>query len=246
MNVMLLAAALNHNRYWDEQSFSVVCHISFPASPVPPLTLARKLSRALTYFFKLHTLLQKYVISSANEIYHASAVPDRYVSLHITLLFVSPLSSFPCPLHIFQRRSIYDLLYTTANISDVQGILWYQPMQTIMANAGMNKLVMLYTILPLLSPLLLCDPLPGKCVTQTDYIWEENLMYAVILAHAIYRGQCCDKFICGITCHPVLSTLPFCNVPRNMSRRVTVLQPPVPMYVILLNSATFYDHAWAQ
>ena len=79
-------------------------------------------------------------------------------------------------------------MYTTANISDDQGILWYQPMQTIMTNAGMNKLVMLYTILRLLSPLLLCGPLPGKCVKQTNYTLGGNLMYAVILARAIYRG----------------------------------------------------------
>ena len=39
MNIMLLAAALNHTRYWDEQNFSVVCHISFSASLLPPLHL---------------------------------------------------------------------------------------------------------------------------------------------------------------------------------------------------------------
>jgi hypothetical protein len=119
-------------------------------------------------------------------------------------------------------------------------------MQTIMANAGMKKIVMLYTIFPLLSPLLLCGPLPGKCVEQTNYILGENLIYAVILAHAIYGGRCCDKLICGITCHHVLSTLHFCTVPRNMSRGVTLPHTSIPMYVMLLKNATFYGHAWAQ
>lgn len=245
MNIMLLAAALNHNRFWDKQNFSVVCHVSFSASPLPPLHLPGN-CQGRSLIFQLHTLLQKICIPWVNEIYHANAVLDRYLSLHTTLLSTSPLSSFPCPLHIFQRRSIYDLMYTTANISDDQGILWYQPMQTIMTNAGMNKLVMLYTILRLLSPLLLCGPLPGKCVKQTNYTLGGNLMYAVILAHAIYRGWCCDKLICGITCHHVLSTLPFCTVPRKFSRGVTLLHNSIPMYVMLLNNATFYGHAWVK
>jgi hypothetical protein len=119
-------------------------------------------------------------------------------------------------------------------------------MQTIMANARINKVVMLYIILPLLSPLLLCGTLPGKRVKQTNYTLGGNLMYAVILAYAIYRGRCCDKLICVITCHRVLSTLPFCTVPRKMSRGVTLLQTPIPMYVMLLNNATFYGHTWAK
>ena len=107
-------------------------------------------------------------------------IPSFYLSL-LSLPFLSPCT--------FSRGNQLDgLLYTAANVSDVQGILWYQPMQTIMTNAGMNKLVMLYTILRLLSPLLLCGPLPGKCVKQTNYTLGGNLMYAVILARAIYRG----------------------------------------------------------
>ena len=219
----------------------------FPSLPPPyPPYTCQEIVKGAHLFFNCTLFFKKYVIPWVNEIYHANAVPDRYLSLHTTLLSTSLLFSFPCPLHIFQGRSIYDLLYTTANISDVQGILWYQPMQTIMANAGMNKLVMLYTILPLLSPLLLCGPLPGKCVKQTNYTLGGNLMYAVILAHAIYRGWCCDKLICGITCHHVLSTLPFCTVPRKISRGVTLLHTSIPMYVMLLNNATFYGHAWAK
>ena len=159
---------------------------------------------------------------------------------------MSYLFYFPCPLHIFQGRPIDDLLYTTANISDVQGILRYQQMQTIVANVGMNKLVTLYTILPLLPPLLLSGILPEKHVKQINYTLGGNLMYVAVLVYAIYRGQCCNTLICGITCHPFPPTLSFCTVPRNMSRGVTVLKPPVPMHVMLLNNATFYDHAWAE